>query len=254
MFKHLKYYGELYRHKVADEFVRDRMGISTAGTILLATIFGGVAGVQMNDDTLIAPDRDAAVNAPVVMQELTQQRQNLVEQKQEFEKLLSQITAASRQGQDVTALEAKRETKTEMLTNFSRQLVASALLSDDLSEQQRQEFLTDMDRNVVNMSSIGFEELDRGGDVISLANLREGQAELAVEQGFASNLERAEALAQYNLDHTSNSNQGIPLAFIVTLLGLASGIGGCIAFGAANRKHAYTKPKKPTKTSHGIRH
>lgn len=51
----------------------------------------------------------------------------------------------------------------------------------------------------MNMSSIGFEELDRGGDVISLANLREGQAELAVEQGFASNLERAEALAQYNL-------------------------------------------------------
>ncbi|TNE31704.1 MAG: hypothetical protein EP349_03600 [Alphaproteobacteria bacterium] len=254
MLKHLKYYGALYRHKVADEFVRDRIGKSFVGTVLLTTVFGGVAGLQLSDGTNVTPDMDAAANAPVVMEELAQQRQNLVEQKQEFENLLQQITAASRQGQDMTALETARETKTEALTNFSRQLVASTLLSDELSEQQRQDFLTDLDQNVVNMSSIGFEELDRGGDVMSLAHLREGQAELAVEQGFASNLERAEALAQYNLDHTPSGGGAILLTFMMSLLGLVGGFGGFIAFGASSREHAYNKPKKPTKTSHGMRH
>lgn len=123
MFKHLKYYGELYRHKVADEFVRDRMGKSFAGTVLLATIFSGVAGVQLTDGTVNMPDMDAAANAPVVMEELTQQRQNLVEQKQEFENLLSQITAASRQGQDMTALKRRARRKRNLSPIFRANLL-----------------------------------------------------------------------------------------------------------------------------------
>ena len=254
MLKHLKYYGALYRHKVADEYARDRLGKSFFGTVLLTAVFGGLAGVQISDDTVSAPDTDAAANAPVVMAELAQQRQSLVEQKQEFENLLLQMTVASRQGQDLTALEAEREEKTDALTNFSRQLVASALLSNELSEQQRQDFLTELDQNVVNMSSIGFEELDRGGDVISLANLREGQVELAVEQGFASNLERAEALAKYNLDNTSSGAGEVLTVLMMTLLGLMGGVAGFLGLGAANREHAYNKPQKPTKNSHGMRH
>jgi len=252
MLKHLKYYKDLYRHKLAEDTVNDHMGKATLGTSLVVAAFASVAGFQIADGVDNFPDQDAAVNATEIIEQLSEQSQSLQAQQAEFEELSNRITQESRAGADITTLEAEQAEASTALEAFAQQLVANTLLSDELSEQQRQDFLTDLDKNVVDMSSIGFEALDGGNDVDPLTHLREYIDTEKDGQGYSNNIERAQAMAAFN---DENNVQGDPL--------LGGGIGAMIGFLLVllysipvtdrAQKYAYDKPKKPTKNS-GFRH
>lgn len=252
MLKHLKYYKDLYRHKFAEDTVYDRMGKATVGTATVVAIFGAVAGFHLADGLDNVADQDAAANATEIIEQLSEQSQALQQQQAEFEALSDRITQESRAGGDITALEAEQTEASAALETFAQQLVANTLLSDELSEQQRQDFLTELDKNVVDMSSIGFEALDGGDDVDPLTHLREYMDSEKDGQGYSNNIERAQAMAAFNDEHNV---QGDPL--IGGTLGFLGGFLMVLFYSMGGRdrarKYAYDRPEKPSR-HHGFRH
>ena len=252
MLKNLKYYKELYRHNLAKDSVNDHMGKATVATASIVAVFAGIAGFQLTDGLENLPDQDAAANATEIIEQLSDQSLSLQEKQAEFEVLSNRITQESRAGADITALETEQAETSAALVTFAQQLVANTLLSDELSEQQRQDFLTEMDNNVVDMSSIGFEALDGGDEVDALTHLREYLDSEKDGQGYRNNIERAQAMAVFNdennsqHDSTTGAGMGFAVGFLLYLL-------FSLRVTGRDREYARTKPKKPTQHS-GFKH
>lgn len=252
MLKHLKYYKDLYRHQMSKEIIDDKFGPGTLSTMALVAVFSGAGGYMAVDDVTVLPDQDASANAVEIVEQLGDQKQSLLDQQTEFDALSTRITQESRAGNDIGALETEQTERSEAMTAFAQQLVSDALLSSELSEQQRQDFLTDLDDNVVDMSSIGFEALDGGDKVDALSHLREYHDSDEAKQTYKNNIERAQAMASFNDAHNGGSEAGV-MGALGACLGLLLLMGGMLGYHRQAYNYHHERPKKPTKNG-GFKH
>lgn len=249
MLKNLKYYGALYRHNMSKELAEDRLGGTTLGSIVLSIAFGAAVGAGFGDADGLQVDQISTENAQEIVTQLETQGVMLQEQEDDFDALSKRITIASRAGEDISALEAEQAAAAEALTDFAQQLIANTLLSDELSEQQRQDLLTTFDENIIDVGDVGFSALEENGKIIALSHLREYNGE-ATEK-YSNNIERAQAMATYNDENNDvmspvfSGGLGALVGALVVLMGLLGSIGSDF------HRYAYEKPKKPTASRRG---
>ena len=215
----LKYYADAAKHTCAKTFTSTPE--RRVSLVALFAVLGGVAGYQVSEKP-IAPDQDAAANAPQILAELEAEKTQLL---QNYEN-----------GESVSAFP-------QLVTD----LVVKTLLNDDLSEQQRQDFLYAVDEELLDMSEIGFRSLegcDCDDQVDDLSYIREVKSDIETDEArsLMSDYDKAVAMADENMERTPVSP--IWLTFL--------GVIGAFLFGTTTanegRKRAEkATPKKPSK-------
>ena len=215
----LKYYADTAKHACAKTFTSTPE--RRVSLVAVFAVLGGMAGYQVAEKP-IAPDQDAAENAPQILAELEEEKTELL---QNYEN-----------GESVSAFP-------KLVTD----LVVKTLLNDDLSEQQRQDFLYAVDEELLDMSEIGFRSLegcDCDDQVDDLSYIREVKSEIETDEArsLMSDYDKAVAMADENMERTPVSP--IWLMFL--------GVVGSFLFGATTanegRKRAEkATPKKPLK-------
>jgi hypothetical protein len=239
--EHAKYYTQLAAHKMAKSAYDNPKVAFLATATLLASLGGGVA--YLTDDVPHSADTVSGAQATAVQQVMEERIDALKERQEELRRFTDQITKADSGSDAALALEQQRAEKVTELENLAKTFVTKAVLSSDLSEQERQKLVSHVDKNIINLGDIGFEALeDQRGDVVAFNYLREARQQIDAENPSFSNDERAQAVAQKNKDAQRDSEKhtiaGIGRGLISTmflLMGLT--MSGC----------AYSEPRKPVK-------
>ena len=229
--EHAKYYTQLAAHKMA-RAVYDHTKtsfIATAG--LFMTLGGGIA--YLTDDVPHNADTVSGAQAVDVRQTMGERINALQAQQTELHRLTDQITAADFGSNAALALEQQRVEKADELETQAKAFITKAVLSADLSEQERQQLVNHVDKNIINLGDIGFESLeDQQGNVVPFNYLREARQQIDAQNPSFTNEERAKAVAQKNKDarqesgkHISVGMMGGALATFLLLMGLT--MSGC---------------------------
>ena len=245
----IKYCSELVHHKLAETYYYEKPGRMIAIGAVLASI-GGFGAYSIGEEFDKAADHIRADNAQEVVQALEERRGDLEDKRNELQSLTQQIAEAGRSGQDITGLEAERESKVSGFQSYAAQVVSDAFLSSELSEQERQDFIGAIDTEIIDLGDIGLGALEQDDKVMEFSHVREGRTEIDKTRPLLDNFERVQAIAEYNEENNIN------LLFLTLLATVFSGFLGTLGLAVTvgeNSEAARNKPKKPAK-NHGLRH
>lgn len=249
MKEQIKYYTKLAHHKLAETYYYERPGRMVAVGAVIASI-GGFGAYNIGEEFDKAADNIRADNAMEIAQALEDRRGDLEDKRDELQFLTQQIAEAGRSGQDITGLEAERESKVAGFQSYAAQVVSDAFLSSELSEQERQDFISAIDTELIDLGDVGLGALQENDKVVEFSHIREGRAEIDKTRPLLDNFERVKAIAEYN--DKNNVDLGALVFFSFCLTALFGTLGLSFTVGE-NAQAARNKPQKPAK-NHGLRH
>lgn len=251
MKSHMKYYTQLANHKVAKMVHTESIG-NVFGLAVMCATAGGLGAYVLGEGIENDADHLRADNAEYVAMQLDARLADLSEKKEMLKNMTAEIAQTSRAGGDSSTLDQIRLQKVDEFSTDARQVVMDAFLSTELSEQERQDFITHIDEKLVDMGDIGLDVLESRDHVVDFGNVREGRLQIDAAHPLLNNEERVEAIAAFN------NKKDINMFFIVLMGMMVSGfMGTCGVFDAyANKKDlACNPPKKPQKNRpQGIKH